>query len=135
MSVQFIRFILVGAIAAAVNIGCRVFFSQLIAFEYAVALAFPAGLAVGFFLSRTFVFPSSENPIGSQITRFVTINLLALAQVWLVSVGMARLVFPLTRYTWHAELFAHTIGVLSPVVTSYLGHKHFTFRKALDENS
>lgn len=127
---QFIRFILVGAIAAAANIGSRIFFSQFVNFEYAVVLAFPVGLIVAFILSRNFVFPGSENSLGSQTTRFVGINLLALVQVWIISVGLADYVFPFIEFTWRPEFVAHTIGVLSPVITSYLGHKHFTFRKS-----
>ena len=37
------------------------------------------------------------------------------------------LIFPAVGFTWHGETVAHVIGVLVPVVTSYLGHKHFSF--------
>jgi len=55
------------------------------------------------------------------------VNLAAVAQVWVVSVGLARLVFPVAGFVWHAETVAHVIGVAVPVFTSYLGHKHFSF--------
>ena len=61
-------------------------------------------------------------------TRFVLINLLALVQVWLISVGLANWIFPMVGLVWQAELIAHIVGVLSPVVTSYFGHRYFTFR-------
>ena len=57
---------------------------------------------------------------------------LAVAQVWIVSVGLARFVFPAIGFTWHDETVAHVIGVLVPVVTSYLGHKHFSFAARAD---
>jgi putative flippase GtrA len=132
---QFVRFILVGAIAAAVNIASRVFFSRFISFEYAVTLAFFVGMAIAFALSRHFVFDGSESRIEGQIARFVIVNLIALVQIWIISVGLADFVFPFIGFTWRPELVAHTIGVLSPVVTSYLGHKHFTFRKSLGGNA
>ncbi len=131
---QFIRFILVGAIAAVANIASRVFFSQFASFEYAVAIAFPVGLIVAFVLSRHFVFDDSDSRIEDQIARFIIVNLIALVQIWIISVGLLDYIFPLIRFTWRPELVAHTIGVLSPVVTSYLGHKHFTFRKSLGGN-
>lgn len=128
---QFIRFILVGAIAAAANIGSRVFFSQFINFEYAIVPAYLVGMAIAFALSRHFVFDGAKNRIEGQIARFIIINLIALVQIWIISVGLADYVFPFIGFTWRPEFVAHTIGVLSPVITSYLGHKHFTFRKSL----
>ena len=68
--------------------------------------------------------------MSAQYVRFTIVNLFALLQVWLLSVGLANWLFPKLGFTWHAELIAHTIGVLSPVVTSYYGHKLFTFRPA-----
>lgn len=124
---------LVGAIAAAANIGSRIFFSQFINFEYAIVLAYLVGMAIAFALSRHFVFDGSENRIEGQIARFIIINLIALVQIWIISVGLADYVFPFIEFTWRPELVAHTIGVLSPVITSYLGHKHFTFRKLSSE--
>jgi putative flippase GtrA len=65
--------------------------------------------------------------VASEYTRFALVNLAAVAQVWIVSVGLARLAFPAIGFTWHAETVAHVIGVAIPVFTSYLGHKHFSF--------
>ncbi len=62
-----------------------------------------------------------------QTLRFALVNLVALAQVWVVGVGLARIVFPKIGFVWHAELVAHIIAVLSPVLTSYFAHKHFSF--------
>ena len=44
-----------------------------------------------------------------------------------VSVGLAKLAFPAVGLRWHAELIAHVVGVLSPVLVSYQGHKRFFF--------
>jgi len=55
---------------------------------------------------------------------------LAFAQVWVVSVGLARVIFPAIGFSWRAETVAHVVGVLSPVVTSYVLHKRFSFRIA-----
>ena len=53
----------------------------------------------------------------------------AVAQVWIVSVGLTRFIFPAIGLAWHAETVAHVIGVAVPVFTSYLGHKHFSFAR------
>jgi putative flippase GtrA len=126
----FVRFVIAGGLAALVNISMRLLLSRFVSFELAVALAFPFGLTTAYLLSRRFVFERTEDSISAQYLRFTIVNLFALLQVWGVSVGLANWLFPKLGYTWHAELIAHTIGVLSPVVTSYYGHKLFTFRPA-----
>jgi len=53
----------------------------------------------------------------------------ALGFVWVISVGLARVVFPAIGMTWHADDIAHLIGVLAPAVTSYVGHRFYTFAR------
>jgi putative flippase GtrA len=84
-------------------------------------------MTTAYLLNRHFVFAASGRGVASEYTRFALVNLAAVAQVWIVSVGLARLVFPAIGFTWHAETVAHVIGVAIPVFTSYLGHKHFSF--------
>ena len=128
---SFMRFLLVGGMAALVNIGSRAFFGQYMPFEYAVALAFVVGVSVAFVGNRKWVF--TEGALGWQVAyrRFFLVNVIALAQVWLVSVGLYRVLFPFMEFTWHAELVAHVIGVLSPVVTSYYAHKYYSFNSSV----
>jgi len=78
-------------------------------------------------LSRIFVFEGSGRSRTSEYVRFGIVNLVAAAQVWIVSVGLAEYVFPWAGLAWHPETVAHVIGVIIPVFTSYLGHKHFSF--------
>lgn len=130
MTLQFARFILVGAAAAAVNVVSRVFLSNFVRFEYAVILAFPVALTFAFVISRLFVFERSTRPVNEQYFRFFLVNMAALIQVWLVSVGLTYWIFPSIGWRYHAELIAHIIAVGSPVLTSYYAHKMFTFRQA-----
>ena len=122
------RFVLVGGVAAAVNILSRAVISQFVSFEYAVALAYPIGLTFAFVLSRRFVFELSRRSIWAQYARFVIVNIFALIQIWAVSIGLVRFLFPAIGWTWYPELLGHTIAVASPVFTSYYAHKAFTFR-------
>lgn len=128
---RFARFFLVGVAAAALNIFSRVLISRLVRFEYAVALAFPIALTFAFVMSRFFVFEPSKRPVWDQYLRFLIVNLVALVQVWLVSVGLTYWVFPLIGWTYYPELFAHTIAVCSPVLTSFYAHKAFTFSEKI----
>ncbi len=70
---------------------------------------------------------ASGRSIASEFQRFVIVNLFGLTLVWSISVGTAKLVFPSIGFTWHADDFAHFIGVLAPAVASYFGHRFYTF--------
>lgn len=128
----FVRFLLTGGLAAVVNIGSRVLFSMVMPFGAAVVAAYVCGMTTAYVLARLFVFERSGQTVGSEFLRFTLVNLVALVQVWLISVGLADWLFPAIHFNWNADLVAHTVGVLSPVVSSYYGHKLFTFRQAAD---
>jgi putative flippase GtrA len=124
---EFGRFLFVGGIAYGVNIVSRFALNFAMVFEVAVVVAYVLGMVTAYTLSKIFVFDASGRSVVDEFTRFTLVNLLGLAQVWLVSVGLARYLFPAIGFTWHAEDIAHMIGALVPAVTSYLGHRHFSF--------
>jgi putative flippase GtrA len=125
---RFVRFVLSGSFAAAVNIASRWLLSGIMIYEVAVLVAYLIGMTSAFLLSRRFVFQPSAAPITHQFARFTVVNMAAFVQVWIISVGLARLIFPDFGFTWHAETVAHVIGVGSPVVTSYFAHRLYSFR-------
>lgn len=125
---RFSRFVVSGGIAALVNIGARWLLDFVTPFEVSVALAYLAGMTTAFILMRIYVFERTGEAAHRQYVRFAIVNAIAFVQVWIVSVGLARLVFPAIGFAWHGDTVAHLIGVLSPVVTSYFGHKEFSFR-------
>jgi putative flippase GtrA len=124
---EFGRFLITGGVAACVNVLSRWLLSHAVIYELAVALAYLVGMVTAYGLSRAFVFAHSGRSITDEAGRFALVNLVALAQVWVVSIGLARLVFPAVGFVWHAEDVAHLIGVAVPAVTSYFGHRHFSF--------
>jgi putative flippase GtrA len=128
MSSRFVRFLLTGGCAALVNLGSRYALNVFMSFEAAVAVAFLFGVTTGYALAKIFVFDKSGLTVATEFRRFVMVNLLSLAVVWSVSVGLAFYVFPAFAFRWHAEDVAHLIGVLSPSVGAYFVHKHYTFR-------
>lgn len=103
-------------------------------FELAVVVAYLIGMVVAYLLARGFVFQPSGQSTRSEFLRFGLVNLVGIIQVWLVSIILANWLLPAVGFDWNIELVAHTIGVLSPVITSYFGHKLFTFRRASDGN-
>lgn len=125
---RFVRFLLAGGAAAVVNISCRILFNRFMPYEVAIPAAYAIGMLCAFVLNRLLVFAPSGRGVGVDGIRFVLVNLLGVAQVWCVSVALARIVFPAVGFTDHAYTVAHVIGVMSPVITSYLGHKYFSFR-------
>jgi putative flippase GtrA len=124
---RFARFLLTGGIAAAVNVVSRYFLSMAMEYRWAVIAAYLCGMTTAWILSRLFVFEGSGRSRAEEYMRFGIVNVVAAAQVWAVSVGLAEYVFPAVGLTWHPEDVAHVIGVVIPVFTSYLGHKHFSF--------
>lgn len=124
---EFGRFLVTGGVAAGVNVASRWLFDFVMPFEAAVVVAYLAGMVTAYTLSKLFVFSRSGRSVSDEFLRFAIVNVVALAQVWVVSVGLARYGFPAIGFTWHADDVAHVIGVIVPAVTSYLGHRHFSF--------
>lgn len=124
---RFARFLLTGGVAAGVNVVSRFFLSMVMDYRWAVIAAYLCGMTTAWILSRVFVFEGTGRSRTAEYVRFGLVNIAAAAQVWIVSVGLAEYAFPAVGFAWHPEDVAHVIGVIIPVFTSYLGHKHFSF--------
>ena len=125
-----IRFLALGGVAAGVNLVARWMLQPLMGFELAVAVAYVCGMIVAYNLFRVFVFGASGRSVASEAWRFTIVNLVSMALVWVISVGLARIAFPAIGFTWRADDIAHLIGVLSPALTSWIGHKRYTFERS-----
>ncbi len=129
MNRLFAKFLLVGGFAAAVNWGSRFAFSLVLDLPWAIAAAYILGMAVAYTLNRLVVFEPSGRSVWEEFVRFALVNLVAFAIVEAVTNGLVHGIFPWMRFTWHPEAVAHAFGIASPTLTSYLGHRHFTFGK------
>lgn len=129
---QFMRFLVTGGIAAVVNLISRYFLNFVMPFGWAVVVAYLLGMIIAYVLGRIFVFERSGRAVADEFWRFTLVNVVAALQVWLISVGLAEYVFPALGLKWHPLEIAHFIGVVVPVFTSYLGHRHFSFAKTAD---
>lgn len=125
----FIRFLIAGGTAALVNVLSRMALSELISFRASVVVAYLIGMVCAWLLSRLFVFTPTNRHWSSELIRFGIVNVIAILQVWSISVGLAEWLFPLLGYGFYPEATAHAIGVMIPVFTSYAGHRYFSFAR------
>lgn len=125
---RFAGFLLAGGLAAVVNVVARVIASEFMRFEIAVIVAYVIAMVTAFALNRAFVFEATGRSITEELTKFAIVNFVAIIQVWGVTMLLHYYILPAIGWTWHPELVSHLIGVASPVFTSYLGHKYFSFR-------
>lgn len=125
---QFVKFVVVSGAAAVANIGSRILFGHWFSYVISILLAFLVGLGSAFLLNRVFVFRETINSLHSQALWFTLVNLFAVVQTLAISIGLADYILPALHVISHVETIAHGVGVMVPAITSYLGHKHFSFR-------
>lgn len=128
MSRQFLFFLLTGGTAAAVNFGSRIFYNFWLDFSVAIVLAYVTGMITAFILAKLFVFKESQQLLHRSALYFVLVNLIAVLQTWIVSMGLAYYVLPAMGVESLVREIAHAVGVVVPVFTSYIGHKQWSFR-------
>ena len=127
-SKQLLLFLVTGGTAALVNFGSRIAYNELMPFSYAIVMAYLTGMVTAFILAKWLVFTQSEQSVGRSALLFTTVNVLAILQTWLISMGLSIYALPAVGVIHWAPEIAHMVGVVVPVFTSYLGHKHFSFR-------
>ena len=126
---QFVMFLLTGGTAAAVNFGSRILYNLWVTFPVAVVLAYLTGMLTAFVLAKRFVFTDSGQTLRRSALMFTLVNLVAIAQTWAISVGLAYYVLPAMGVRHLVPEIAHAIGVVVPVFTSYLGHRRWSFAR------
>ena len=125
---QFAAFLLVGGTAAAAQWLSRFAFSLVFPYSGALVAAYGVGIVVAFELNRRFVFPAASLEARKQFLRFLGVNVVSFAMVWVVSMVLGEQLLPrLMPVSW-AEAIGHGVGVLSPAGVSFLLHRNFTFR-------
>ena len=121
-------FVAVGGAAALVNFLSRILYNIKLSYEIAILMAYVTGMLTAYVMSRYLVFGPSNSNKSVELYRFAIVNLVAVVQVWGISVGLARYVFPWVGFDYYPFEVAHFIGLGIPVFTSYLGHKYYSFR-------
>ncbi|WP_448141936.1 GtrA family protein [Stenotrophomonas bentonitica] len=129
ISRQFLLFLVAGGIAAGVNFGSRIVLSHWLHYVPAIVIAYCLGMVTAFVLNRQFVFEKSSSGVHRQAGWFILVNVAAVLQTIAISLLLARWLLPALSIDFHNDTLAHAVGVAVPVVTSYLGHKHLSFRR------
>lgn len=124
----FIRFALSGGIAGLANILSRMALSQITNYSAAIVIAFLIGMTTAYVLMKQFVFQETGQRISHEYIRFGIVNMISLAQVWIISIILLKITFPLINNKNISETLSHSIAVFTPVITSYFLHKYFTFK-------
>lgn len=127
-SSELIKFLFCGAIAALANFSSRFAFDEFMPYEIAVSLAYLLGMIVAFVLFQKFVFGDAGDSTFIQVFRFILVNIVGLLVAVGVSSVLARMILPWIGWSLMPYTVAHLIGIMAPTVTSYFGHKFFTYR-------
>jgi len=128
ISNKFLIFLITGGIAALINFGSRVIYNIFVNFSYAVILAYLTGMVTAFILVKKYVFNQSIQKLHKSIMFFSLVNIVALAQTWLISMSLAYYLLPHFGIVDYVMEISHAVGIAVPVFTSYLGHKYFSFK-------
>jgi putative flippase GtrA len=128
VSWQFLKFLLVGATAAAVHWLARFLLTEPVGYEWALVLAYGVGIAAGYGLNAAFVFSQAVTTRRQQVVYFVVFNLMMAPVVIGVAYLLSEYVFPSAGWTYNSRGIAHGIGVASPIFINFLLHKFFTFK-------
>jgi putative flippase GtrA len=124
---QFLKFLCTGGIAAIINFSSRFLYNIWFSFATAIILAYVTGMITAFILAKLFVFKNSPLSLRHSAFRFLLINLLAVLQTLLISLGLAFYLLPALGVTVMVKEIAHAIGIIVPIFSSYIGHKHWSF--------
>lgn len=127
-SKQFFSFLITGGIAATVNFLSRIFYNQYVSFSSSVIFAYLTGMVTAFILAKIFVFKTSSQSLKRSAILFSLVNLLAIAQTWLISMGLNFYILPAMGFERYVAEIASAVGIAFPVFTSYLGHKRWSFK-------
>ena len=126
---RFVGFVIAGGIAAVVNFLSRIIFNQVLGYATSIVLAYLVGMLTAFIINRHAVFAPSGKAVSVEAVWFTIVNALAVVQTLAVSLLLADFVFPGLGVATYRKSIAHAIGIAVPVVTSYFGHRHWTFGK------
>ena len=126
---QFAGFVVAGGIAAIVNFLSRILLNLVFGYATSIILAYIAGMVTAFLLNRHAVFSPSGKSMRVEAVWFTLVNVLAVTQTLIISLLLANIVFPDLGIEAYSREIAHAIGIVVPVITSYFGHRYWTFGK------
>lgn len=129
-SKQFLKYVVCGGLSSLVHVMSRLMLSNYMGYGWAVFVSFFIGMPVALFLYRYFVFNARKGSAARQLFLFSITYFGLLPVTWILSVAAERpfaRLFPVDQ----AQLMAHLIGVIGPVVLNFAYNKFITFGERL----
>jgi putative flippase GtrA len=130
VSKQFFKYIVCGGLSSLVHVIARLILSNYMDYGWAVFTSYFIGMPVALILYRYFVFNGREGRAARQFFLFSITYFGFLPVTWMLSVAAERPLeelFPRDR----AQLMAHLVGVVGPVVLNFAYNKFITFGERL----
>lgn len=128
---EFVRFLISGGTATIVNLAAVWVARHFVSFEWSLVAGVAAGSTISFMMSKLFAFRSKGwGSARGEAARFALVYGAGLVLYWLASVA-ARPMFLAARAPpqW-ADMGAVLSGAVVMTLTSYFGHRFFTYRRA-----
>lgn len=124
------RFLIAGGIASFANWLVRFPLSLMLPFGVAVAVAYVAGMIVGYQLYRFWVFPGSDVSARAQLARFICVNLIG----FFVTIFTAALAIEILNLigvlpSLITQGSVHALAIATGAVVNFFGHKFVSFAR------
>jgi putative flippase GtrA len=126
---EFARFLITGITATIVNLSTFWLLRQEHGYKASIFSGLAVGMCVSFTLSKIFAFRSySWKSTQGEAARFLIIYALGVGVYLLMAMVIGREVLPKFLPRDVAELGGAIVGAASMTITSYLGHRFFTYK-------
>ncbi len=128
---EFARFVASGVTATAGNLAVVWMLRRMVEYHFALVGGAATGLSISFAMSKLFAFRSREDfGLNGELGRFLMVWGAGTCVYMAVAMIMGTIVLPLWLPEGPAEMGGALCGAGSMAVTSYLGHRFFTYRSA-----
>lgn len=126
---ELVRFIITGVIATIANFAAVWLTRHFLSYEISLLAGIVAGISMSFILSKLFAFAShSWEGAGGEAVRFLVVYAFSCTFYWVVAVLCRRYFIILGAAPKVAEIDGVLVGASTMMLTSYFGHRFFTYR-------
>jgi putative flippase GtrA len=119
-----------GGLSVLITLMNRWILYHFLPYYLSIIIAYISGMIVAFILFKIFVFKSkASGKTSKEIFYFILVNLIAVIQTLFFSLFFANFLFPKINFTYYPYDIAHFIGTCVPIISSFILHQRFTFKK------
>jgi putative flippase GtrA len=125
---EFSRFFVTGILATIGNLTAVWISSQIISYSLALQAGLVVGFAISFSLGKFFAFRSNcIRRAPAELARFTLVYAIGASLYWVIAMIVGIHIAPRLLPAREAGLVGAFVGASAMVITSYLGHRHFTY--------